>query len=88
MTNAALSKAMGIPPPSRGGRGSRPSTSQLGERPPHLRNLDDQQILDLLFRILHTDSVPACRAWLNNATENGGYSFLRAHTHLQTFTHL
>lgn len=70
MTNAALSKAMGIPPPSRGGRGSRPSTSQLGERPPHLRNLDDQQILDLLFRILHTDSVPACRAWLNNATEN------------------
>ena len=39
MTKVALSKAMGQPLQS-----SRPGTSQLGERPAHLKSFDDRQV--------------------------------------------
>lgn len=29
------------------------------------------QILDLLCRILQTESIPACQAWLSSASETG-----------------
>lgn len=31
------------------------------------------QILNLLCRILQTESIPACQAWLSSASETGSY---------------
>ena len=44
MTKVALSKAMGQPLQSREGGVSRPRTSQLGERPAHLKSFDERQV--------------------------------------------
>ena len=74
MANVALSKAMGIPPPSRGGRSSRPGTSQFGDKPTHLKNLDDQQV-SLFTDHLHIKTT--CPKWLTPHTR----THARTHTH-------
>jgi hypothetical protein len=69
--------AMGNPPGRRSGVQTRQSSrrqSRNGRRQQNesiLSGLDETMLLELLCRILSTDSIPAIQAWLSSAPDSG-----------------